>query len=671
MYSAYKKLPPSIRFLIAAVLLNLLEFTILRASFYLAFNDPGDPVPAGLLGMSMYLGLKFDFRVALLMNLPIFIASSMKHTSAFLNPRARKVWLTYLVAVNVFVALIFIFDFGNYSYVGDRLNVTTLRFLLNPLISLQMVWETYHVVWILLGLLAFMTAFSLLLIRLVPGLRAEPFPMTRRRRALTVGIAVFLVLGGLYGKFSYYPLKWSDAYFSTYQFASALSSNPVHFFFNTLMKKQKPYEKDKTREHYDAIADYLHVDKPDAATLNYARYTDFHPSSGRKKNVVVVILESFAHNKLGIFGNPLNPTPNFDALARKSIFFKRFYVPSIGTARSVFSFMTGLPDMETSHTSSRNPLLINQHTIINAFSGYEKYYFLGGSASWADIRGLMSYNVPDIHIYEEGSYNSDRVDVWGISDLSLFEESIRVLNGVKEPFFAIIQTSGFHRPYTIPDDNRGFTSVDVDEDVLHDDGFESLKEFNSLRFTDHSIGLFLDSLKDTSFYKDTIFVFFGDHGLHGYGGHIKPAEQQLKLKHQHVPLVIFIPGVTEEGRVEDKIASELDVLPTLAGLANTPYLNTTLGRDLLDPSLDDTRYAFTISEQDELPQLGLISQKFVYQMNADGSKRGLHLYDSETPREDVTEQYPETARKMELMIDAYYETARYMPYFNKNVTAQR
>jgi len=534
-----------------------------------------------------------------------------------------------------------------------------------------MIWESYHVVWISLGLLVFLTGFSYLLIKLIPDMNAEVVPLTRKQKIAVFSITAILVLGGLYGKFSYYPLKWSDAYFSTYQFASSLSANPVHFFFDTIMKKQEPYNKKKVEQYYNDIAKYLHVSNPDIKTLNYVRKKDFPVTTNRKKNIVVVILESFAHNKIGIFGNPLQPTPNFDALARRSIFFNRFYVPSIGTARSVFSFMTGLPDLETSHTSSRNPLLINQHTIVNAFKGYEKYYFLGGSASWADIRGLMSYNIPNIKIFEEGSYSSARVDVWGISDLSLFEESTRVLNEAQEPFFAVIQTSGYHRPYTIPDDNRGFEFKDVSEDMLNQSGFESLKEFNSLRFTDHCIGLFLEKLKDTKFYDDTIFVFFGDHGLHGLPGNINKAEQQLKLKHNHVPLVIFIPGLNEKGRVEENIASELDVLPTLAGLTNTPYVNTTLGRDLFDSSFDDKRYAFTVSEQDELPQLGLLSQKFYYRMNADGSSRSLHLYDSETPRDNVAAQYPEVAEEMDRMLNAVYETGRYMAYFNKNRMAQR
>ena len=131
-----------------------------------------------------------------------------------------------------------------------------------------------------------------------------------------------------------------------------------------------------------------------------------------------------------------------------------------------------MPDIELNKTSSRNPLVVRQHTIINAFKGYDKYYFLGGSANWGEIRGLLLHNIPGLHVFEEGSYSSPRVDVWGISDLNLFEEANKVLRKKKgKPFFAIIQTSGNHKPYTIPDDNRGFKVLAADEDEVVKYGF--------------------------------------------------------------------------------------------------------------------------------------------------------------------------------------------------------
>jgi phosphoglycerol transferase MdoB-like AlkP superfamily enzyme len=65
----------------------------------------------------------------------------------------------------------------------------------------------------------------------------------------------------------------------------------------------------------------------------------------------------------------------------------------------------------------------------------------------------------------------------------------------KSPFFAIIQTSGNHRPYTIPEKNYGFKLLNIAEEEVKKYGFESLEELNSFRFMDHSIGLFIQQAK--------------------------------------------------------------------------------------------------------------------------------------------------------------------------------
>lgn len=89
--------------------------------------------------------------------------------------------------------------------------------------------------------------------------------------------------------------------------------------------------------------------------------------------------------------------------------------------------MTGIPDIEEVETSSRNPLVVRQHVIANEMGDYAKFYFLGGSASWGEIRGLLSTNIKGLRIYEEGSYTAPREDVWGSSDMNLFKEANKVL----------------------------------------------------------------------------------------------------------------------------------------------------------------------------------------------------------------------------------------------------
>jgi phosphoglycerol transferase MdoB-like AlkP superfamily enzyme len=291
-------------------------------------------------------------------------------------------------------------------------------------------------------------------------------------------------------------------------------------------------------------------------------------------------------------------------------------------------------------------------------------YFLGGSASWGNIRGLLSHNINGLKIFEEGSYKAERVDVWGISDLHLFEEATQVFNKQDKPFFAIIQTSGNHRPYTIPEDNRGFKLQQHSEEELKRYGFSSNEEYNSFRYMDHSVGFFLQQARQQKWFDNTIFIFFGDHGIAGYGGeHNKEFENQLGLTSLHVPLVFYAPGLLAAEKI-DYPASEVDILPTLTGLIAKPHTLTTIGRDLLDKQHADYRYAFVV-EQTRIPYIGLVGDRYYLTMYTDG--KNLHLYDthSDKPRDDISQQHPDINNKMRELAMGIYETTRYMRHHNK------
>jgi phosphoglycerol transferase MdoB-like AlkP superfamily enzyme len=520
------------------------------------------------------------------------------------------------------------------------------------------------VVWISIGLAAATALAAFGIQRTLQGIAQAPAARLRWPGRLAAGtLGFFLILAGIYGKVSWYPLRWSDAFFSTHAFAASVAANPVLYFFDTRLNGGVRYDEASVRAHYDVMARYLGVDQPDPQALRLGRAVQPVTAPATRPNIVVVQVESFASYKSSVSGNPLDPTPHFAKLAREGLYFPNFFVPHTGTARAVFATTTGTPDVEMNGTSSRNPIIVNQHTLIDRFEGYDKFYFLGGSASWGNIRGLLSHNIPGLTIYEEGSYESPRVDVWGISDLSLFEEANKILRAQEKPFFAYIQTSGGHRPYTIPDDNRGFEIRHPGDDEVKKYGFISEGEYNSFRFMDHAIGWFIEAARKEKYFDDTIFVFFGDHGLGGDAGrHVNAAETQLGLNAFRVPFVIYAPALIKPQLV-DKIASQVDVLPTVTRLAGEPYEVRTLGRDLLDARYDPLRYAFTIDHNQH--EIGLIgADGFVFRMRDDGTLPRLFRTDSANPRDDFAAAHPERLAQMRELTLAIYETSKYMLHHN-------
>jgi len=664
-------IPRLLRFAFAVIVINVLIFSVFRVAFWAYFNSPTDPLDFSTLATAFFVGFKYDLRLTLLILLPLLLFAWIRYVSPFksaeetVSRRSKHFWIAYLVVTFALVLVVYITHFAYYAYLHVPLDATILRFFANPGTSLLMVWQSYPVIWLVLGWLLILVLYASILYWLINYFEKQPLNVLRRRsKAAVVSAASFLVIFGIYGKASWYPLRWSDAYFSTHPFAAAVTVNPVIHAASTLKNKDVQYDKDAVAQHYDEIADFLGVDKPDKESLNFNRVghaNGFHVS---QPNIVMVFLESFASYKTGLSGNALDPTPYFDSIARDGLYFDNFFVPQTGTARSVFTALTGLADVETQRTSSRNPLIVNQHTIVNAFEGYDKFYFIGGSASWGNIRGLLSYNIPGLKLYEEGSYESPRMDVWGIDDLHLFEEANKVLRTQKKPFFAIIQTAGNHRPYNIPEDNRGFKIREISHQEAFDNGFQSVDEYNSFRFMDHSIRTFIEEAKKEPYFDNTMFVFFGDHGIHANTGKHRPKyEEQLKIQGLRVPFVIYAPKLLPNGKVIHKIASEVDILPTLAGLGANGYVNTTMGRDLLDDRFDSMRYAFTVTHGLGL-RIGLLDDKFYFLMNDDGSNKALHDLHSDNPRDNVIDKFADKAQQFEALTRAIFETTRYMRYHN-------
>ena len=181
---------------------------------------------------------------------------------------------------------------------------------------------------------------------------------------------------------------------------------------------------------------------------------------------------------------------------------------------------------------------------------------------------------------------------------------------------------------------------------------------------DHSIGYFIEQAKQAGYLDNTLFVFWGDHGISGYTGeHLPPYLTQTELSGMHVPLLIYGPGLIKQGKVYDKVASELDILPTIAGLAAPEYTNTSMGRDLLDPQFDDQAYAFTITHR-SVPEIGLLAKDFYFRMNADGSNKRLHDIRQADSRQDSSGQHPAIAAELEQLCVNLYETAKYLRYHN-------
>lgn len=650
---------------------------LLRLGFYVYFGSIDNYLDSSVFFEAIYIGLKFDLRMALLAVLPVLVLEAIPKPHPLIKRFIRFLAQAYILIAITSILLIYFLDFGYYAYLNERINVLALQFLDDASISANMVWQTYPVIWISLALLFCVLLFNYFLSAFIsPVLERKYQPLSKFSRILGSIIFGLILLFSMYGKLSRYPLRWSDAFFSNIPFANSMALNPILYFYDTLSNKQQDFNLKKAQQAYPVMAKYLGLPmalnntSSESAPLNFSRkVAASHDSSETPPNIIYVILESFGSNQYGLLGNNLNSTPFLDKLGSKGLVFKNFLAPTGGnTARSVFTLMTGIPDVSPKSTASHNPLLVDQHLIMNDFSGYEKYYFLGGSANWRNIRGFLTQNIQNLNLYEEGSYTEPRIDVWGISDLSLFRESAKVFRNrdSSKPFIAVIQTSANHKPFTIPEDNDGFIIKPLPENKEARQGYKSQGRYNAVRFLDHAVGQFIKSVAQEDYFDNTIFVFHGDHGSYSLNAsHMSAAYNELGLDKFMTPLIIYSPKLIPKPQLITLPSSEVDVFPTIAGIAGIAYTNQTMGRDLFNLKNPKQNYVPMISNFRPEGLRGVMGDRFLLWRDLHNKIR-LHDMQSAHPKENVKLQYPEVTKKMTQLGDAMFETARYMLHFNKS-----
>tara|TARA_B100000945_G_scaffold320527_1_gene330874 strand:+ start:610 stop:2499 length:1890 start_codon:yes stop_codon:yes gene_type:complete len=621
-------------------------FLLLRVIFAILFYNDTLELDNHLFWHSMILGFRFDLRLASILTIPFLLLSSL-----FPFKYDNIIWKLYWFLLGSVLLIIFGIDLGYFSYLNTRLDASIIGLVKNFSISMRMVWETYPIIKFFIILFILYFALWKLLNLIFKRIKLIGAEVSLFKTVLTNFIILIIIILIGYGKISSYPLRWSDAFYSTNHFANQLAINPVLYFLNTYSWKEEGYDIIEVEKHYKNLVKHFNID----TNSNKITFKKNIPAKKlpTKANIVIIILETFPNYKIGYFGNKLNPTPNFDKLAKESIVFTNFYVTKFSTAASVFSTVTGLPDVATvNKTSTNDPFSFKQHILLNDLKNYNKHFFIGGSANWADIGGFFRRNIKGITIFEEGSYNAKPINAWGISDYHLLQEANQVFRKENKPFSSVILTAGNHSPYSIPKVD-GFNLIDFTKE--HESyGFSSQKELNAFRFMDFALGEFFNSAKNEKYFKNTIFFILGDHGI----GHKSQSNNYgaLSLHNYQVPLIIFSPSFNIEHKIINDVASSIDVLPTVMGLLSQPYTNTALGVDLLKKNRKNYAFIFTASNSTH----ALISNNYVIINDVDENQ---YTYNFKTG--SLITKNNNEINYMKNINKGYYHLAKYLRYHNE------
>ena len=141
---------------------------------------------------------------------------------------------------------------------------------------------------------------------------------------------------------------------------------------------------------------------------------------------------------------------------------------------------------------------------------------------------------------------------------------------MKEPFMTAVFTASSHHPFEIPEKYKN---------VFPEGPLEIHK---CIRYTDMAIGKFFETARRQKWFENTIFVLTSDHT--NMSDH---KEYQTDLGGFCSPIIIYDPQ-KPEGEMLDKIAQQIDIMPTVLGMLGyqKPYL--AFGIDVLNTPAEDT-----------------------------------------------------------------------------------
>ena len=175
----------------------------------------------------------------------------------------------------------------------------------------------------------------------------------------------------------------------------------------------------------------------------------------------------------------------------------------------------------------------------------------------------------------------------------------------------------------------------------------------------------MESASRVKYYNNTVFVFVGDHGLHGDAGNMFPESfTKTSLLSQHVPLLFYCPLLLAPARIHN-VCSQLDILPSVATIAHQPYRNTTFGRNLFDSTDTKPKYAIIADADNKI--VGLVSNEYYYSRQLEtGHEEFLSVTGNNPPPKDAATN--SVRNYMKALSGAWYQTAKWLLLNNKKDT---
>lgn len=351
--------------------------------------------------------------------------------------------------------------------------------------------------------------------------------------------------------------------------------------------QQTATRKNATSSDIDRALDFVNKNRSQPNISYYGKE--------KGKNVFILHLESFQQFLIDYKSDGQEVTPNINRFYhdQHTLAFDNFF-NQVGQGKTsdaetmLETSLYGLPSGSsmTAYGSS------NTYQALPAFLDQQGY---ATASMHGDVGSFWNrdntYKSWGYQYFFDSSYYKEKANYsvgYGLKDKIFLKQSVKYLEQLPQPFYAKVITVTNHYPYDLDKDNQSIPKTKTGDKTV--DGY-----VQTARYLDEAFGEFMNYLKKSGLYDNSVIVAYGDH----YGisnNHPKALAKLLGKKSvtsydlamlQKVPFMVHSNNLA--GGIDHTYGGEIDVMPTLMDLLGIKNDDTIqLGNDLLSTTRNQT-----------------------------------------------------------------------------------
>lgn len=297
-------------------------------------------------------------------------------------------------------------------------------------------------------------------------------------------------------------------------------------------------------------------------------------AAAQGKNLIVVQMESFQNFLLGLSIDGQEVTPNLNKLITSEHYFNNFYTNAGQGTTSDAEFVVNtslyVPHHQVATSSNYMTKELPSLPKLMKANGYNTATFHTNSVEFWNRKTLYKVLGFDKY-YDQSFYGDDDHIAFGSSDEVLYAKTVPELvkmDAEDDPFYAMVISMSAHHPYKMSESKFNMTLPKRYEGTLVGD------YILAQNYADYAMGQFLDQLKSSGLWEDSVIVFYGDHqgiSLYSLDGNEKSLMEEM-VGHEYgytdmfnVPFIVHAPGI-DQPTVYTQTGGQIDILPTVANL---------------------------------------------------------------------------------------------------------